>query len=569
MQHELDSPSTQATSEVSMNKELFGVFGDREAFADRRAAGEFDTVVEAEAVTVGVRSPGLDVPGRSQVHDSAVGTCVLFGEAFPPDDVPGDVSAAEWLLHAFATEGKAALGNLNGSYLAVLDHDGDALVAADPIRSWECYYADVDGARVFGSDVTALKRRVDDHAVDRESVLEMLHLGTVLGDRTLFEAVRRVPFDGYLTATETGTFDRFVYEPRSFDYVDELAERLERAIERRAGYPGSKGLLLSGGKDSRVFLSQVPDIGHTYTVGSHDSREVRVAKNIAAQYDARHRAIDPGEAYLYPSDEKVLYSQSIKETLHIHHGGYDDEFDVDTMYHGLLFDTLFKGYFLEWDGPTVLGTKLESNSLVSDPDPVGSLLDTLGFLPEASKRLPRRMQGVFDDVDLEVGSPRRFLADSLQSEFDRWDDRTASTHNAMDQVVIANQPAMPFRTHIADNYYESFVAMDAELLDWHLTAPPEVRHGDTFRKALERIDGEILRHRPPNQPHTSSYLNQIERFLRRKLPAVEAFEPAWPDRRVVYDDHDLDEVLFPEDRSVHRMPARQKLRVNDVRWWLD
>ncbi len=551
-----------------MNKEVFGVFGDREAFDDLHTSRSFDSIVEGEAVTVGVRSPGLDVTGRSQVRDAEAGACILFGEVFPPADAPPGTTASEWLSTAYAAEGRDAFAGLNGSYLAVLEHDGDAIVATDPIRSWECYYADVDGVRVFGSDVTALKRLVDDPGVDRTSVLEMLHLGTVLGDRTLFEEIRRVPFDGYLTASDTGTFDRFVYEPRSFDYVDELAGRLQRAIDRRAHYPGSKGLLLSGGKDSRIFLSQVPGIDYTYTVGRGDSREVRVAKNIAAQYGASHRAIEPGERYLYPTDEKVLYSQSIKETLHIHHGGYDDRFDVDVMYHGLLFDTLFKGYFLEWDGPSVFGTKLESNSLVTDPDPVDSLLNTLGFLPEASRRLPDRMRGVFDGVDLDVGSPRAFLEDSLETEFDRWDDRTSSTHNAMDQVVIANQPAMPFRTHLADNYYESFVAMDSELLDWHLTAPPEVRHGDTFRQALERVDDQILRHRPPNQPHTSSYLNQVERFLRRKLPGVEAFEPAWPDRRVMYEDHDLDDHLFPDSRTVRRMPARQKLRVNDVRWWL-
>jgi asparagine synthase (glutamine-hydrolysing) len=264
----------------------------------------------------------------------------------------------------------------------------------------------------------------------------------------------------------------------------------------------------------------------------------------------------------------VLYSQGIKETLHIHHAGYDDHFDVDVMYHGLLFDTLFKGYFLEWDGLSVLGGKIESNTLVDDPDPIESLLSTLGYHPAASEHIADGTADVFADLDLDVDSPRAFLEDRLRAELERCWDRADSTHNAMDLLAIRNQPVLPFHTHLADNYLESFVAIDSELLAWHRHAPPDVRHGQTFRRAINAVDPEILRHRPPNQPHTSRYLNEIERFLRRKLPVVEAFEPAWPDRRDLYDDYDLDERLFPEHPEVHGLPARQKLRVNDVRWWL-
>jgi len=563
---DVQGPPTLAESEVSMHTEVFGVFGDRAALERFRSPRAFDEIVTGESVTVGVRAPHLAVHGRADSHASADGVCALFGEVVPTHD--GDRTTAAWFLDRYASEGPTAFSALNGSYLAVVDDGDEALVATDPVRSWEGYYADVDGLRVFGSDLSQLQGLLGDPGVDRTAVLEMLHLGTVLGDETLFQPIRRIPFDGYLGPDGTGSFERFVYEPREFDYVDELAARLQRAIERRSHYTGRKGLLLSAGKDSRIFLSQLPDIEHTYTVGRRDSREVRVAAAIAAQYDATHTAFEPGECHLYPADDKVLYSQGIKETLHIHHAGYDDHFDVDVMYHGLLFDTLFKGYFLEWDGLSVLGGKIESNTLVDDPDPIESLLSTLGYHPAASEHIADGTADVFADLDLDVDSPRAFLEDRLRAELERCWDRADSTHNAMDLLAIRNQPVLPFHTHLADNYLESFVAIDTELLAWHRHAPPDVRHGETFRRAINAVNPEILRHRPPNQPHTSRYLNEIERFLRRKLPVVEAFEPAWPDRRDVYDDYDLDERLFPEHQEVHGLPARQKLRVNDVRWWL-
>lgn len=564
-----DQNSIRTSTGVEMNKELFGVFGGRDDFRQFGDPASFDAVVEGTAVTVGLRNPDREVSGRSSTYTCDRGACVLFGEVVAPAGVE---NTAQWLFERYDAVGLKALTALNGSYLAVLDVEGRAAVVTDPIRTWECYYVDAAGVRAFGTDISRFSRLLEAPQVDRKAVLEMLHLGTVLGERTMFEAIRRVRHDSYLTPAGVESLERFVYDPTEFDYVTELADRLRRAIRRRSQYPGRAGVLLSGGKDSRVFLSQLSDVTEAYTVGNPDSREVRVARRVANQYGANHTALVPDEAYLWPADEKLLYAQGIKEALHIHHAGYAEDFDVDVMYHGLLFDTLFKGYFLEWDGITVFGSKLPSNTPVSDPDLVGSLLDTLGFFPEGSRRIPEAVDGLFGDidldVDLDVGSPREFLRRRLESELENCWERTDSPHNAMDLLVIQNQPVLPFRTHLVDNYLESFVAVDWELLEWHLRTPPRHRNGDTFRRALNRIDDQILRHRPPSKPHNSAHLNQVERFIRRKLPLVEQFEPAWPNRQQIYEDNRLADELFPDHREVHELPARQQLRVNDLRWWL-
>ncbi|MFC7046707.1 hypothetical protein ACFQH6_16000 [Halobacteriaceae archaeon GCM10025711] len=548
-----------------MNKELFGVFGGRDAFSRFRSELAFDTVVGGDAATVGIRDPGSGIPGRSTWYSGEEGTCVIWGEAFAAADNVTDT--ARWLLERFAEDGRDALGDLNGSYVAYVDHDGTALVATDPLRSWEVFYADVGGLRVFSTDVGAIKRVLDDPTVQRESLLEYLHLGTVLGERTLFERVRRAPFDGYLTGHDVGSFDRFVYEPREYDYADELASRLGRAIGRRAHYPGSKGLLLSAGMDSRLLLSRVPNVEHTYTVGNPGAQEVDVARKLAHQYGASHEVLEPGGRYLQPTDGKVRYGQSIKESLHIHHAGYTDRMDATTMYHGLLFDTLLKGYFLERDSLELFGAKLPLRRLDQDVDPVESLLDTLGYLPAGSERTAAATAGLFSDVDL--ADPGEFLRERLEIEYEKARERADSVHNAMDLLVIMNQPVLPFHTHLADNFLESFVALDAELLDWHLTTPPAYRSDATYRRAIRRLDEDLLQHRPPDQPHSVARLNQIERFARRKLPWLEPFEPAWPDREAVYDANDMDDELFPVHRGVRDLPVRLKLRVNDARWWLE
>ncbi len=548
-----------------MHKEVFGVFGSRDALADIRSLDSFDDVIAGDRVTVGVRDTNLGTENRTDRYRGDSGHCLVFGEAYSPNN---ESNAARWLLDAYATDGLDAFDRLNGSYLAVIEYDGAVHVVGDPIRSWECFYTDTTGYRTFGTDPIAVRSCVDRTAVDRTSLLEFLHLGTVLGDRTMFEEMSRLPFDGYLTETEVGTLDRFVYDPQTFDYVEELADRLRRAILRRGHCPDPKGLLLSGGRDSRVFMSLL-DIQHTYTIGDPTGREVRVAKKVAAQYGADHRVFKPDERYLLADDAKVRYSQGIKESLHIHHAGYSDELDVKTIYHGVLFDTLLKGYFIERDGIELFGSKLPSNRLSPDPNPIQWLIDTLGFFPSESPWIEVAASDVFPDVDLHLDDPEAFIRDRLRAELRTCWDRAESAHNAMDLLVLKNQPVLPFRTHLADNYIETFVAVDRELLDWHLKTPPEYRNDRIFWSALKRIDPTIFRHKPPSQPRSSVRLNEIERFIRKIIPVLEPFESAWPDRRNVYDQYDIGEKLFPSETSVRQLPSRLQLRVNDARWWVN
>ncbi|MFP8953661.1 hypothetical protein ACLI4Z_11905 [Natrialbaceae archaeon A-arb3/5] len=541
-----------------MNKEFFGVFGGIDAFKRFRSRDEFDAVVVGPNATVGIRDPGLSKPGWSAVFDGEGGSCTVWGEAYVPDDS----NAARWLLERYATDGVDALTTLNGSYLAALDLDGETpVVVTDPVRSRECFYTDAPGVRVFGTDPAEVARTVPEPTRWRDGMLEFLHLGVTLGEKTWLQELRRLPLDSRLTPSSVDSLNRFVYETQEFDYVDELASRLSRAIRRRSSQSGRQGLLLSAGYDSRILLSQVPGIERCYTVGSPDAQEVRGAKRLAEQYDATHTAFLPDDRYLFADESRVRYTQGIKESLHIHHAGYTDELDVDTVYHGLLCDTFFRGHFTAKDGIDVLGKRLPLQRLDSDPNPVESLLGTFGYDRAASLELAERMS--FD------ADPETFVRDAIADEFESNRSRADSVQNALTCCGIANQPSMPFHTHLADQFYAPFLATDAELIDWHLRTPPAYRTTETFLRACERLDGDILRHCPPDRPHDHKLFNELEGFVRRKTPLLSSFEPPWPNRMELFDQHDLDDRLFPHQEHVHPLQPRHKLRVNDVQTWLE
>ncbi|WP_227379246.1 asparagine synthase-related protein [Haladaptatus halobius] len=542
-----------------MNKEIFGVFGDRDEFERFRVEREFDVIVTSDVATVGIRDTGLGIPGRSASYSGDLGSCIIWGEAYP--NKRGWSEPARWLLEQYAEKGKDAVRPLNGSYLAFIEHEGDAVVLTDPIRSWECFYTDEPGVRVFGSDAAEVARTIDNSTMRRQSVGEFLHMGVVLGNKTLFHELHRTPFDGYLTATEAGELDRFIYDEQEMDYASELADRMRRAIWRRSRQPGKKGLLLSAGYDSRTLLSQFPEIEHCYTVGMPDAQEVKVARRLAKQYGVDHTTLVTNDRYIMPGEQKVRDTNGIKESIHIHHAGYNNEIEVDTMYHGLLFDTLLRGFGQKRSELKLFGKDVPLKQLEDDPDPVEASFDNFGYLPNESRK-------VAEQYTTDPNAAEAFVSEAIATEFERCWNRTDAVQNALSLFSISNQPTIPFRTHLADNYLESFIAADTELLEWHLQTPPEYRTTATFIRAIRQLDTDLFRHRPPDRPYTSTLLSEMERFARRKLPFIRKFESAWPDRQQVYDRYNLDQRLFPEHEAIHELPSRHKLRINDMVGWV-
>lgn len=545
-----------------MRRELFGVFGDREQFTRVRSPTEFDRLVSGTSVTVGVRDSHLDRPGRTTTHRSATGCCVVWGEAFPTQRTTK--STAAWLFDRYVEEGIDALDGLNGSYIAVVEHDGEALVVNDPIHSWECFYADTDAGRCFGTDTAALTRTVSSPTLDCRGLCEFVHFGLTFGETTTVEEVSRLPFDSYLTADATEALSRFVYDPTAFDYAAELAVRLERAIERRATYPGTKGMLMSAGFDSRLLLAGLSNIDVCYTLGTSQTPEVKVARKVASQYGARHRTLLVDENYLAVSPEIIKYTNGVRESIHIHHRGHAEEITADTIYHGLFLDTLLRGRFVPRDTfhLDVIDRDFPLPRLDPDPDIARHFAGKFGFYGDSDGPL-------IDCPEIEAETTEAFLENTIERHYRRGFDRADSRYNAMALLGMKCKSALPFRNHLADQFLESFVAADTGLIDWHLTTPPEHRNDRTYQKALRMIDPDIFHYRPPDRPHRSYQLNQMEKYLRKKLPGISPFGTPWPDRDRIYDENGLDQRLFADQPGIHALPPRIKLRINDARTWLE
>ncbi|MEM4782387.1 MAG: hypothetical protein QXG03_12620, partial [Halalkalicoccus sp.] len=465
-----------------MGKELFGVFDGREEFERRRDPETFDRVCSSGSLTVGIRDPDLGAPHRSAAYEGDRGCCVIWGEIY----IAGSPERpARWLLERYRRQGRAALDALNGSYLVAIDDGERAAVYTDPIRSWECFYTDAAGPRAFGTDAARLCRDCPTLSLDPDSLFELAHISVVLDDRTLFEEVSRTPFDGVLSADATHRLERFVYRPREFDYAGELALRLDRALSRRADLRGTKGLLLGAGYDSRTVLAGIPDIECCYTVGETDSSEVRVAKKLADQYGAAHRTIGINGSYFTTDIDTVRYTNGIGESIHIHQRGVEAIADADVMYHGWAIDSLLKEFFVQKKRVGAFGKSVKLSALAENPDALSFLREKrLGIMPETTTLL--------ESCD-PVENPQRAIDRRLEAELDRCRARCTREHDLPSVFGIKNLPSKSFRMHLADQFTESFVCADSELIDWHLSTPPEHRSTETFLAAIQQLDPNVLR----------------------------------------------------------------------------
>ncbi|MFC6962219.1 hypothetical protein [Halocatena marina] len=542
----------------TMNRQLFGVFGDRAEFSRLSAIEQFDHVIEGDSATVGIRDVGYGLPGRTTVYESDDGICLIWGEIIQETPQP----PAKRLLERYAETGKSAFDELNGSYLAFVEHKNDALLITDPIRSWEAFYTDAPGVRAFGTDAAKVARTIPDPQLDDRTVAEIIHFGTSFSDSTVVTDLKRIPFDGYLTPDSVGELRRFVYRPKEFDYVGELAARLQRAIERRVPLPGQKGLLLGPGCDSRIVLSQHPELDAAYTVGSSST-----ACTLAGRHGVEYAALPISERSLDIRPEVIQYTQGIRESVHIHHRGNTDAIDADTIYHGTLFDTLLRGQFLPAHEVELFGRTVTFDGLDPNPDITQHVKSRFGCAGAESIVSDDR----FPDTDNEGRRPKDLVEPSFES---CW-DRTDSVYNAIDLFSIKQTPTLAFRTHLADHFLESFIAADRDLIEWHLTTPPEYRTERTFRAALERLDATVLG--PTSPVRIRSQHHPIEGFLERIVPDRAPFgngssstsNPSAVDLDTIYETDSLDQKLFPGYDEIHSLPARVKLRMNDLITWIE
>jgi asparagine synthetase B (glutamine-hydrolysing) len=232
-------------------------------------------------------------------------TVVIDGEVFPnAGEVPAElhqgaatIQRAEYCLHCYLAAGPQFIDQLNGVFaVAVLDsRDRSLHIGTDRFGHRLLFYWAENERCAFASSLRSLLllnesvgRRYDERAL-----AELIVFERILGDRTLFPDIKRLPAgcratwrgrDWEVTRYFSPTHSQPPAGLQSWqDGAAELQRRLRRSLEKRLADGAKAGLFLSGGLDSRLVLGcadrQV--ISATFSHPQRMPREAAIASRLA------------------------------------------------------------------------------------------------------------------------------------------------------------------------------------------------------------------------------------------------------------------------------------------------
>jgi len=178
-------------------------------------------------------------------------------------------SDTEVILSQYAVKGDRCVEDFNGQWaFAIWDKRRRRLFASrDRMGIRPFYYAMVDGALVFGSEIKSIlmhprvRREIDVQALDQ--IFTFWH---TIGTRTIFKDIYELP-PGYCLSYAEGKLETWPYWQLQYDgvdgqmsdddYVGQLRELLIDATRLRLRSDVPVGAYLSGGLDSSVITAMV------------------------------------------------------------------------------------------------------------------------------------------------------------------------------------------------------------------------------------------------------------------------------------------------------------------------
>jgi len=264
---------------------------------------------------------------------------------------------AEFVLHLYEQKGEAGFRDLTGTFSIVLYAVpfSRLLIVTDPFFSRPVFYCRHGEALAFSSRFNALLTcgAAGGGRLDMTAVMQFLTFQHAQYRSTFYEQVRAMPPASVLEFRGGRVFERRYWRPaygaieRSrAACADMLTEALRSAARRLTARACRKGVLLSGGVDSRVLVAASQGELTAYTVGDWENREVRIARKVAAAKGLRHVFLRrPPDYYAQILDEAVELSGGMARFDYCQFVGLASGLGCDVLFNEDAMDALFKGYY--------------------------------------------------------------------------------------------------------------------------------------------------------------------------------------------------------------------------------
>jgi asparagine synthase (glutamine-hydrolysing) len=229
-----------------------------------------------------------------------------------------DLSAAE--VRALVLDDPDGFGEMLPSFAAAVSTPAGAIsVATDYLGFRQVFHGRRDGGGIISTSSRACALDLGS-GLDLDAVAVQSCLGWQLGQRTVFDGVRKLP-PGRIATLEEGVVTRSTYRKPAPTEQTDLDRSVRAAAEVLRTYLTSyledhpdAVLQLSGGQDSRLLLSAVPKAQRrgmrVVTLGEVGDPDVDIASDLAARYGMQHEVLslsvvedlDPATAHAFCLD---------------------------------------------------------------------------------------------------------------------------------------------------------------------------------------------------------------------------------------------------------------------------
>ena len=278
---------------------------------------------QAAGVYVGwiARKGDGEMPHRNERGDV---TLVFSGEDFPDAGIVNrlrqqghDVGrGSAYLVHQYEEDSSGFLPKLNGRFhgLIIDQNTGTATLFIDRYGMHRIYYYESRDAFYFSAEAKAILRvRPELRSTDPRGLGEFVACGCTLENRTIFNQLMLLPAAASWTF-RAGTVERKsqYFKPEEWEnltqldcetYYKDLKSVFSSTLERYFAAGEKIGLSLTGGLDTRMILAwhkPAPGDLPCYSFGGmvRESRDVRIARKIAAACGQPHQVISVGKSFL-------------------------------------------------------------------------------------------------------------------------------------------------------------------------------------------------------------------------------------------------------------------------------
>jgi len=454
-----------------------------------------------ESIGIGRVSLGILNPEPQPIFNEDKSLCIMMeGEVYDYQDLKEELilkghqflvnNDPDFILHLYEQFGKDFVHKLNGSFvLAIWDKKKrELLVVNDRYGLRPLYYAENNGYLLFGSEVkTILEDKTFERVVDDRAVAEFFAFEHILGNKTFFQRISVLPPASILTCHKNKIsieqYWDFNYEEKHFSeeyYSEELVKRFKKAVKRRMEDEHKKGVLLSGGLDSRSILAAADEKLCTFTFGVKGSKEAKIAKVVANKKQMKNKFLELKEDYIPKFAETTVYlTDGMLNILHSHGISVLDRIkdEVDIAFDGLAMDLTLGGSFLtnklfsynEHDLPKILFKK--TNTLFNN-DMVRHLF---------SRDYYQKIKG------------KAF--ESLRTELEKLKDENIA--NKSDHFFLQNRVRrfiMLGGVYLRSKVEYRTPTYDNDFIDIILSIPPELRlNHHIYIKFLKKLDKELAK----------------------------------------------------------------------------